>query len=332
MMAEMKVVLFDRAASDTSATRVGSLPRPTVEDGQVLIAVEFAGINFKDVMSRRGDTGYVDTWPFVPGLEVAGTVAAVGAGVRADLTPGARVVAVTNSGGLAEWASVDADLVELVPAEIDLAVAAGVPGTFGTAMLLVHEAARVRSGDAIVVHSASGAVGSAIAPLARLAGATTLIGVVGAESRLADAEGSGYDEVFVRGTGLLEELRAALPAGADIVLDSQGTVQLEDDLAVLRPFGRVVLFGNAGGGALGALPPTGRLYGANASVAGFSLAALSASEPARVRHAVAGVLTHVAAGRLQFEPTILDGLESAAEAQERLATGAGKGKSVIRVR
>ncbi|WP_157432761.1 MULTISPECIES: alcohol dehydrogenase catalytic domain-containing protein [unclassified Actinoplanes] len=70
----MQALVFDRPAPDTSATRVANIDRPTPGRGQVSIEVAFAGINFKDVMARRGDPGYAPRWPFTPGLEVSGTV------------------------------------------------------------------------------------------------------------------------------------------------------------------------------------------------------------------------------------------------------------------
>jgi NADPH2:quinone reductase len=83
----------------------------------------------------------------------------------------------------------------------------------------------------------------------------------------------------------------------EVVLDPQGTALLDQDLAVLAPGGRIVLFGNAGGAALGALPPTGQLCAANASVGGFSLAALSANAPDVVADALTTVLDRLATGR-----------------------------------
>ncbi|WP_205710898.1 zinc-binding alcohol dehydrogenase family protein [Isoptericola sp. BMS4] len=327
----MQALVFDGPARDTAATRVAAVERPAPGPGQVAIAVEYAGINFKDVMARRGDGGYAQSWPFVPGLEVAGHVLAVGPGVDTP-EPGQRVAALTNTGGLAEVAVADAALTTPLPAGLDPAVAAVVPGAPTTADLLVHDVARVRDGDVVAVHSASGAVGAALAPLARLAGAATLVGIVGAPSRVPLARDAGYDSVHLRGPGLVESVREAAPGGADVVLDPQGTTALEDDLAVLRPTGQIVLFGNAGGCTLDPLPTTGRLYATNARIGGFSLESLSRADPARVRRALTRVVEHLAASRLSVQPTVLDGLAAAPAAQERLATGTGSGKYVVRVR
>ncbi|HET6742772.1 MAG TPA: zinc-binding alcohol dehydrogenase family protein [Kribbella sp.] len=327
---QMQALVFDGPAADASTTRVTTVDRPVPAAGQVAIAVQYAGINFKDVMARRGDPGYAPTWPHIPGLEVAGGVIAVGPGVK-HVGPGDRVVALTNAGGLAEVTIADADLVAPLPDSLDPAVAAVVPGALTTAELLVHDYARIQPHDVIAVHSAAGAVGAAIAPLARLVGDVTLIGIVGSTSRLESALQAGYDSAHVRGPGLVASVRDTVPGGADVVFDPQGTASLDDDLEILRPAGRIVLFGNAGGGQLGQLPATGRLYGGNAAIGGFSLAALSASDPARVRTAIARVVDHLAAGRLAVQPIVLDGLAAAPEAHQRLATGTGAGKYVVRL-
>jgi NADPH2:quinone reductase len=328
----MRALVFDGPAEDTSTTRVAEVAVPEIAPDQVLVEVLWAGVNFKDVMVRRGDPGYASQWPVVPGLEAAGRVNAIGPDVR-GLRVGHRVTALTNAGGLAEFVAVSADLAAAVPDEVPLAEACVVPGALTTAELLLEDVARIRRGDAVVVHSAAGAVGAAIATLARDAGATRLIGVVGAPSRAAAALAAGYEAVFVRSEGLADEVRGHLGGrGADVVLDPQGTQWLLDDLAMLNTAGRIVLFGNATGGELGPLPDTGMLYRTNAAIGGFSLEAMSARDPARVRAAMARLLDRMAAGRLTVAHTVVDGLEKTAPVQQRLAEGTGEGKYVVQVR
>jgi NADPH2:quinone reductase len=78
----MRAVLFERPAADASATRVAELSVPEPGPGQIAVDVAWAGVNFIDVMARRGDPGYAPEWPFVPGLEIAGTIRALGPGVE----------------------------------------------------------------------------------------------------------------------------------------------------------------------------------------------------------------------------------------------------------
>ncbi len=326
-----RAVVFDGPAPDASTTRVAVVDRPGPGPGEVSINVEHAGVNFIDVMARRGDQGYVKAWPFVPGFEVAGTVRALGPGV-ATLSAGERVVALTRAGGLAEVAVAKASLVVRVPGGLALQAAAAAPGALTTAALLLDHAGRLRRGEVVLVHSAGGGVGQALVQLARLAGAGPVLGTVGGAERVAAAERAGYDTVLVRGPGLAGEIRQRTAGrGVDLVLDPQGTALLDVDLEVAAPGARIVVFGNATGEALAPLPSVGQLIGANVSVGGFSLSRLAETAPARVAEAMRSVLDHLAEGRLDVAVTEVDGLDSVAEAQQALAEGRGRGKYIVRV-
>ena len=327
----MRALVFDRPAPDTRATRVASLPVPRPGPGTVSIDVRYAGVNFKDVMARRGDAGYAPHWPLVPGVEVAGTVRAVGPGVESTAV-GREVVALTNAGGLAEVAVADAALTVPVPPGLDLRRAAAAPGAPTSAALLLDALGRVRAGDTVLVHSAAGAVGQAVAQTARRRGVRCLVGAVGSPARVEAALRAGYDEVVVRTDDLVAAVRARVPDGVDLVLDPQGTAVLARDLDVLAPTGRVVVFGNAGGTPLAALPPLGRLFAGNAAIGAFSLEALSRTAPRLVAAALAGVLDDLVDGRLDLPVTDVAGLDRAADAQQALAEGAGAGKYVVAVR
>jgi NADPH2:quinone reductase len=310
---------------------VATIDPPVPGPGQVAIEVAYAGINFKDVMARRGDPGYAPRWPFVPGLEVAGTVVECGLGVTHPRV-GERVVALTNEGGLAEVTSAEAALTVPVPAELRLADAVVAPGALTTAVLLHDHVARVRAGDVVLVHSAAGAVGRALADFARATSGARLIGVVGAPSRVEAAHRAGYPDVVVRSDSFAVDVRTALAErGIDVVLDPQGTTFLGQDLELLAPGGRIVLFGNASGAPLAALPATASLYARNASIGGFSLAALSAHAPEKVASALRVALDLLARGQATKRATVLPGLAAATDAQQALANGTGTGKYVVSI-
>ena len=326
----MRALTFHGPAMDTSRTDVAVVARPSPGPGEVLIRVTHAGINFKDVMMRRGDAAYSAVWPVIPGLEVAGVIERLGEVVD-DLEVGMRVVALTNTGGLAEYVIASAALTTGIPDGVPAEVAAVVPGVWATAWLLVHEAARVRNGDTILVHSASGAVGTAIAALAGAFPETILIGVVGTASRLEAARSAGYQRALVRDDNLVDEVLTSMGgAGVNIVLDPQGTAWLDADLRMLAPAGRVVIYGNASGAPLDPLP-TGRLSATNAAVGGFSIAALSSTAPRLVQSAMNTVLHQVAKGTLTPELTVTEGLDRAAALQQQLADGTARTKHVIRI-
>ena len=323
----MRALLFDRPAPDTGTTRIAEVDTPAPGPGEVSIDVRAAGVNFIDVMARRGDPGYATSWPYVPGLEVAGTVRALGPGVS-EPAVGTPVAAFTGSGGLAEVAVVRAELVVVVPEDLPFEQAAAAPGTLTTAALLLN---RLQQGDSVLVHSAAGGVGQALASVARLRGASRLLGTVGSPNRVRAAEEAGYDAVLIRGDGLAGAVREQTSGqGVDLILDPQGTEWIDTDLDLVAPGGRIVLFGNAGGIPLAPLP-AGRLFAGNASVGGFSIRGYAANAPHQVAAALADVLGKLSEGVLTVDPTVVEGLEHAAEAQQALAEGRGAGKYVVRI-
>jgi NADPH:quinone reductase len=327
----MQALLFDGPAPDTTRTRVGSVKVPVPAPGQVTIRVTHAGVNFKDVMARRGDPGYVQAWPFVPGLEVAGRVHAVGPGVRHPL-PGEQVVAYTGQGGLAEFAVADARLTVAKPDDLAPEQAAAAVGAPLTAALLINEFGHLKDGETVLVHSAAGAVASAVAQLARQAGAGVLMGTVGDLSRVPAAQRNGYDTVAERGPDLATTLRQATDGGGvDLILDPQGTDSLSIDLEIAAPGARIILFGNASGAPFDPLPALGSLMSNALTVTGFSLAALAAKAPERVALALRWVLDEMAAGRLHLDVTLTEGLATAADAQQALAEGRGATKYVSHI-
>jgi NADPH:quinone reductase len=328
---QIRAVVFDGPAPDAGRTAVRDVALPEPGPGQLSIDVAFAGVNFKDVMARRGDAGYVTNWPYRPGVEVAGTVRGRGDGVDGFRT-GDRVVAYTGEGGLAEVAVAAAVLTVAVPDSLDLERAAAAPGALTTAVLLLGTVGRMRSGDSILVHSAAGAVGQAIVRLARLQGSGNVYGTVGSESRIDAAYKSGYDVVWVRRPELVTQVRQQTGGrGVDLILDPQGTTMLDADLEIVAATGRIVLFGNAGGDPFGPLPPTGRLFAGNVSIGGFSLASLSKSAPAVLARALQQTIGHLAAGELEPDIVPVAGLEAVADAQQALAEGRGRGKQIVNV-
>ncbi|MFJ8094908.1 quinone oxidoreductase family protein [Streptomyces griseofuscus] len=323
------LVMTAPGGSENSEIREIAEPRPGA--GQVSVAVTYAGLNFVDVMARRGDAGYVPAWPYLPGKEVAGTVRAIGEGV-AGLTVGDRVVAAPVGGGLAEVVVAEAALTVPVPPGADLRQAGAVPLGLTTAMLLLTDAGRFTAGDTVLVHSASGGIGTAIARLVPALGGGLLIGTVGRSEKVEEALKAGYDAVFPRSEALREAVLGATDGqGVDLVLDPLGTEALGLDLDVTAPGGRIVLFGNAGGGTIDALPPAGRLLAGNLTLTGFSHKGLAAGAPAKVARAIRRVLDLLADGRLDLPVTEIPGLAEVPAAHDLMAEGAGAGKYVVRV-
>ncbi|SOB83966.1 quinone oxidoreductase family protein [Streptomyces sp. 1331.2] len=337
------LVMTAPGGAENSQVREVEAPRPG--PGQVAIDVAYAGLNFVDVMTRRGDAAYSTAWPYLPGKEVAGTVRELGEGVT-GLAVGDRVVAAPVGAGLAETVVAEAALTVPLPDGVGLREAAAVPLGLATAVLLLTDAGRFTAGDTVLVHSAGGGIGTAVAQLVPLIGGGRLIGTVGRPEKTAAAIAAGYDHAFARGEAssealaeapsdaLVEAVRAATDGrGVDLVLDPLGTAALDLDLAVAAPGARIVLFGNAGGGAIADLPPLARLMAGNLTVTGFSHRGLAATAPERVARAIRRVLDLLAddGADLQLPVTELPDLAAVPAAHDAMENGRATGKYVVRV-
>lgn len=312
-------------------TQIREIEKPRPGPGEVTVDVTYAGINFLDVMARRGDAGYAGAWPYAPGLEVSGTVREIGPGVT-GLTAGQRVAAFTGGGGLADVVLVPAGFAVPVPDQVPSQLAAAAPLMLTAALLLLQDAAGFRPGRTVLMHSASGGMGNAVAQLVPLLGGGLRIGTVGRPEKVASALESGYDVALARDADLAGAVRAATGgAGTDIVLDPLGATMLETDLAVTAPGGRIVLFGNAEGGEQALLPPAGRLIGGNLAIGGFSITRLWATAPHRASAGLRRVLDLITEGQLDIAITEVGSLADVPAVHQLLAEGCGHGKYVARL-
>ncbi|AYG04620.1 oxidoreductase [Gryllotalpicola protaetiae] len=325
----MQALRLISPALDASQVRVGDVPVPIAGEGEVLIEVAFAGLNFSDVMARRGDPGYAASYPFIPGLEIAGIVREVADG--AQLAPGDRVAAFVPGGGLAELAVASAALTVRVPPEVPLDLAATAPLMLSTAILLLEDVGRIRPGESLLMHSAGGGLGSSVSQVAAFLHAGVKVGTVGREDKIAAARNAGWDHVVVRDGNWPLKVQQLLPDGVELVLDPTGTDNLDHDARLVAAGGRMVLFGNPGGGDLSPLPGLRTLMAGNIGILGFSIRRLSADKPTRVAAALARALDLLASGAIRPEVTVIDGLVNVAAVHNLLASGRGVGKYVAAV-
>lgn len=224
---------------------LADLETPTPGEGQVLVGLEASGINFIDVYQRSGL--YKVELPYVLGLEGAGTVQAVGAGVS-GFKEGDHVAYTGVSGSYAEAALVPADRLVSVPESVSLEAAAAVMLQGMTAQYLSHSTYPVQEGDTCLVHAVAGGVGLLLTQLAKLRGAT----VIGTASTLEKAERArkvGADHVILYTEEDFEEEVKCLTdgRGVQVVYDSVGKTTFEKSLNCLAMRGYLVLYGQSSG-------------------------------------------------------------------------------------
>lgn len=245
--------LFDRAALPETMTVIAldghggpevlkpatrPVPRPGV--GEVLIAVRAAGVNRPDVLQRLGAYPPPKGAPDWPGLEVAGTVAAIGAGVEGR-APGDRVVALLPGGGYADHAIAPAGSVLPLPAGLDFVQGAALPETFFTVWSNVFVRGRLAAGETFLVHGGTSGIGTVAIQLAHAFGAHVAT-TVGSADKAEAALGLGADlaidyrrEDFAARLGTWRDGR-----GIDLTLDMVGGDYVARNVAVAAPDGRIV--------------------------------------------------------------------------------------------
>lgn len=311
---------------------VRELPVPEPRLGEVTIDVANAGVNYAEVLYRRG---VVDVpLPFVPGIEVSGHVRALGPGVT-DLRIGEPVAALTivDSGGYAQVVRAPAVLtfpLDTLAPDLDLATAAAVPSNTITAVLVLSAVAHLQRGDRVLIHGATGGVGSALGQVARALGAGQVIGTVGSRDKMSYARDLGYDTVLLS-DDFADSLRDATGgAGIDIVVDPVGGELRTQSLALLNTLGRLVAMGNASNADDVSLSAND-LWFSGTGALGFNLALLSARSPDRVRAAGEEALLLVTRGEVRVNVMDVLPLGQAAEAHRRLEARQVRGKLVLRM-
>jgi NADPH:quinone reductase len=220
--------------------------RPEPGEGEILIEVRSAGVNYADTMRRRNQYVEAQDLPFIPGSEVAGIVAEVGEGVD-DVSAGDRVVTLLGTGGYAEYAVAPAGNLIPLPEGLDFDHAAAIPLQGLTAYHCIKTSGALKEGESVLVHAAAGGVGTLSVQTAKLLGAGTVIATASSEEKLDLARSLGAD-VLIDYTeeDWPEKVREATEGkGADVILEMVGADFPEKNLKCLNVFGRMVVFGAA---------------------------------------------------------------------------------------
>jgi NADPH:quinone reductase-like Zn-dependent oxidoreductase len=318
--------------------RTSSVPAPGT--GQVVVRMEAAGVSFAEQQMRRGRYYDQPRFPFVPGYDVVGTVAAVGGGVAAGLL-GQRVAALTKVGGWASHVVLDAADAVPVPAGLDPAEAETIVLNGITAWQMLHRKARISAGQTILVHGANGGVGSTLAQLARLSGARVI----------GTASPRHHDKLRELGvipvdyhSDVAAEVAALAPGGVDAVFDHLGYASVLASWRLLAPGGTLVSYGSAttrdatGNKMVPVLKILGRVWAWNAEPNGkhayfYNIwAGRSTAKDrfrARLREDLTLVLTAMAEGRITPQVAARFPLSRAAEALRLAESGTVAGKVIL---
>jgi NADPH:quinone reductase len=306
---------------------IEDVPPPPIRPGAVRIAIHAAGVNFADTLLISGQYQDRPPLPFIPGMEVAGIITELGAGVT-GLSVGDRVLSSVGRGAYAEEVVVEADSAHRIPAAMDFVTAAAFPVAYSTSHGAYAWRGRLRAGESVLVLGASGGVGLTAVEIAKAMGATVIAAAGGAE-KLAVAKRAGADHLvdYTR-----EDLRERVKAltdgrGVDVVYDPVGGDAFDQSLRCIAWEGRIIIIGFAAG----RIPqiPANLVLVKNIDVIGFFWGSYRRYKPELQTQSFQQLFRWFEAGKLKPHVSHRLPLEQVREALELLKTRKSTGKVVL---
>ena len=306
---------------------VEDIPSLTPAPGQVIVNMKAAGVNFPDTLIIQGKYQTKPPLPFSPGIELAGVVKAVGAGVK-HLKPGDAVIAYVDWGGYAEEVAVEARACIPLPPGVEFKVGAAFMMTYGTSYHALKDRGRVQAGETLLVLGAAGGVGSAAVELGKLMGAR-VIAAASTDDKLEACRQLGADATINYSS---EDLRGAVKRitggkGVDVICAPVGDKFAEPAIRDMAWGGRYLVIGFAGGEIPKIALNLPLLKGF--SIVGVSWANFTRKEPQKNEANVRELLGWIAGGKLKPLVSAAYPLEQAARALKDLMERKVKGKVVL---
>ncbi|KAM8795376.1 synaptic vesicle membrane protein VAT-1 homolog [Eudromia elegans] len=218
--------------------RRGGGPRP----GELSVRVRACGLNFADLLARQGLYERQPPPPYCPGMECAGTVSALGDGVR-DRQVGDRVMVLARSGLWQEVVNVPAAQTWLIPEGMSFEEAAAFPVNYITAYMILFDFGNLRPNQSVLIHMAAGGVGTAAVQLCKTVENVTVFGTASASKHDALKESGVAHPIDYRTMDYAEEVRKVSPKGVDIVMDPLGGSDTSKAFHLLKPMGKLITYG-----------------------------------------------------------------------------------------
>lgn len=242
----MKALVCNTLTDDFSGLSVQDVPVPLVGEGEVLVRVRAASVNFPDLLMSQGQYQMKPELPFTQGMECAGIVEAVGEGVSA-FSPGDRVVGGNKTGAFAEFALLPASSLSFVPDSMGFAEAAAYPAAYLTAYVALVRRANLQPGETLLVHGASGGVGMAAVDVGKLLGAT-VIATSASDAKLDKVIAHGADYAINVAQGFRDKVKTLTGGrGADVIFDPVGGDVFDESVRCIAFDGRLLVVGFTSG-------------------------------------------------------------------------------------
>ncbi len=322
----MRAILV-REFGGPEVLKIEDVPDPAPGPFQVLVRVHAAGVNPYDTYMRTGNYAIEPPLPYTPGADAAGIVEAVGSEVR-TVVVGARVflagtAAHKSYGAYAEKVLCEPQQIHPLPAHLNFSQGAGVNVPYVTAWRALHDRARIKPGETLFIHGASGGVGLAATQIARAWG-LAVIGTAGTAEGLDLVKAQGAQHVLNhREAGYLDSLRELTNGkGPDIILEHLANVNLDNDLTAMAYGGRVVVVGNRGRIEI----DPRKTMGKDGTIVGMALWNTSPADQARIYKALEAGLEN---GTLKPVVSTELPLAEAKRAHEMILEPGARGKIVL---
>jgi NADPH:quinone reductase len=300
--------------------------RPAPAEGQVVVKVHSAALNFPDILLIAGKYQVKPPLPFSPGLEVAGTIDSIGTGV-VGFTPGQRVLAQVGIGGFAEFAAAPA--VQPIPSAMTDDEAAAFPLVYQTSYFGLVVRGALKKGETVLVHSAAGGVGLAAVQIARALGAGRIIGTAGSDHKLDVIRQNGADVAVNYQTEDFVDVvkRETDGRGADLIYDPVGGEVGQRSTKCIAFEGRLLIIGFTAGAFSNFV--SNHILIKNYSVVGVHWGLYRQHDPAKIAEAWRALWELYEAGRIKPLVGARFPMQQVAEAMELLASRAAVGKIVL---
>ena len=307
-----------------SAPKIQDVAVPQPASGEIRVRIHACGLNFADLLMVKGTYQDTPKLPFTLGMEVAGTVDALGSDVT-GFAPGDRVAVFGGQGGLAEYGCFDARRAVPLPDEMSMVDAAAFQIAYGTSHVALDHRARLQPGETLLVLGAAGGVGLTAVEIGKLMGATVVACARG-KAKLDVARAAGADHLIDAET---QDIRAEMKAlgGADVVYDPVGGDQFEAAFRSCKPEARLLPIGFASGDV--PQVKSNHLLVKNLSVLGVYWGGYLNFRPDVVTGSLATLMGWYCEGRLRPHVSHVLALEDATEGLELLRSRASTGKVVI---
>jgi NADPH2:quinone reductase len=319
-MRAMQVTAYDQPL------KMQDLEMPIPGPGEVLVKVETCGLNFGDLLLIKGTYQEKPPLPFTLGMELAGTVTAVGKGVQ-GVAKGQRIAAYSGFHGLAEYAVVPADICVAIPDQMNAVDAAAFLIAYGTSHVALEYKARLQPGERLLVLGASGGVGLTAVELGKLMGAEVIACARG-QAKLDICRAAGADHLIDSEVDDIREVVKSL-GGADVVYDPIGGDQFKAAMRACNPEARLLPLGFASG----EVPqiPANIVMVKNLNILGLFWGGYKKFNPKVLTDSFRTLIDWYVAGQLKPHVSHVLPLEQANEALDLLRTRKATGKVIVRV-